>query len=168
MAKIIYHYHPQIGTFLGAAEADESPLEPGVFLLPAHATELPPPTTGAHEAAVFADSEWIIRPDWRGTVYYTADGTRHEITELGVAPPADAQDSPPAPTEEQLAANARVKRDGLLRSVVDAVNAIRWAAMTTEEQATWIAYRQALLDVPEQAGFPSEIDWPAVPGSEDA
>lgn len=166
MTKIIYRYHPLSGLFIGAEEADESPLEPGVFLIPAHATELPPPPVADHEVAVFAEAAWTLRPDWRGTVYYTADGARHEITALGEIPPADALDAPPAPTAEQLAAGARVKRDGLLRSVVDAINAVRWAAMSAGEQAAWTGYRQALLDVPAQAGFPIEIAWPVVPGSE--
>jgi len=30
------------------------------------------------------------------------------------------------------------------------------------------AYRQALLDVPEQAGFPDDIAWPVMPGGEAA
>lgn len=166
MAKIIYHYHPQTSIFLGTTEADESPLEPGVFLLPAHATEAQPPVAGDREAAVFGEDGWTLQPDWRGTVYYTADGARHEITALGETPPADALDAQPAPTEDQLAVAARVKRDGLLRSVVDAINAVRWATMSAAEQAAWTAYRRALLDVPDQAGFPTGIDWPAMPGSE--
>ena len=28
----------------------------------------------------------------------------------------------------------------------------------------WAVYRQALRDVPEQAGFPFDIDWPEMPG----
>ena len=31
------------------------------------------------------------------------------------------------------------------------------------DQAAWATYRQALRDVPAQAGFPENIDWPAVP-----
>lgn len=69
----------------------------------------------------------------------------------------------PAKTTAQLADDARAKRDALLASTVDTVNAIRWAAMSAEEQAAWAAYRQALLDVPEQAGFPAEIVWPEAP-----
>ena len=31
------------------------------------------------------------------------------------------------------------------------------------DQAAWATYRQALRDVPEQEGFPSEIAWPVQP-----
>lgn len=31
------------------------------------------------------------------------------------------------------------------------------------DKAAWASYRQALRDVPEQAGFPWEVQWPAEP-----
>jgi len=64
-----------------------------------------------------------------------------------------------------LAVTERSKRDGLLRTVVDPIagNALRWAALTSEQQTAWATYRTALLDVPAQAGFPSSITWPTAP-----
>jgi len=35
--------------------------------------------------------------------------------------------------------------------------------LTAEQLASWVAYRQALRDVPEQEGFPNEINWPTKP-----
>lgn len=70
---------------------------------------------------------------------------------------------PPGPTDEELEAQARAARDSLLSETVDTINAIRWASMSVSEQAAWAAYRQALLDVPEQPGFPADIDWPVAP-----
>lgn len=70
----------------------------------------------------------------------------------------------PTPTPEQLEAAARAKRDGLLREL-DAVvyNPLRWNEFTEAEQQALADYRQALLDVPQQEGFPDEIDWPKNP-----
>ena len=36
--------------------------------------------------------------------------------------------------------------------------------LTAEQKAEWAAYRQALRDVPAQAGFPVTINWPVIPG----
>jgi hypothetical protein len=54
-------------------------------------------------------------------------------------------------------------RDRILNETVDRINPIRYASLTTEQQQELIAYRQALLDVPQQAGWPGEIEWPTKP-----
>ena len=77
----------------------------------------------------------------------------------GVAP----YEPPPPPADEQLAAEARTKRNQLLADsdwtqLPDARN-----AMGTDKAAEWDAYRQALRDITEQAGFPREIEWPTKP-----
>ena len=74
-----------------------------------------------------------------------------------------------APTQEELdvdaAENVRLKRDTRLRLDVDtiATNALRWASLSDEQRQAWAAYRQALLDVPAQAGFPHNVTWPSKP-----
>lgn len=35
--------------------------------------------------------------------------------------------------------------------------------LTTEQKSAWAAYRQALRDVPSQAGFPWTVTWPEQP-----
>lgn len=37
------------------------------------------------------------------------------------------------------------------------------APLSTEKKAEWATYRQALRDVPSQAGFPWEVTWPTQP-----
>ncbi|NBW23522.1 MAG: phage tail protein, partial [Caulobacteraceae bacterium] len=34
------------------------------------------------------------------------------------------------------------------------------------DHEAWAAYRQALRDVPEQPGFPAQIEWPTAPGGD--
>lgn len=65
---------------------------------------------------------------------------------------------------EELENTTRFERDNLLKDV-DAVtsNPLRWAELTSDKQAEWSTYRQALLDVPQQAGFPNTITWPEEP-----
>ena len=77
----------------------------------------------------------------------------------GVAP----YEPPSPPTDEQLASEARTKRNQLLADsdwtqLPDARN-----AMGADKAAEWDAYRQALRDITAQAGFPREIEWPIKP-----
>ena len=62
----IYNYDSATGEYLGAIEADESPLEPGVYLVPANATVKPAPALKPGEAAVFDGEIWSVVPDYRG------------------------------------------------------------------------------------------------------
>jgi len=74
-----------------------------------------------------------------------------------------------APTQEELdaaaAAQVRADRDSILVTEVDPIvsNPLRWAEMTADKQAEWSAYRTALLDITDQAGFPHDITWPTKP-----
>ena len=61
------------------------------------------------------------------------------------------------------AAAVRATRDSLLVKHVDRFNAIRFGSLNVAEQKAWIEYRQALLNVPQQEGFPFDISWPTPP-----
>lgn len=58
----IHRYHPDTGEYLGTGAADESPMEPGVFLIPAHATEVEPPQPQAGFMRRFVSGEWGYSP----------------------------------------------------------------------------------------------------------
>ncbi|SUA58339.1 tail fiber assembly protein [Oligella urethralis] len=66
--------------------------------------------------------------------------------------------------EEQESINIRYQRDELL-SELDVIvsNPLRYAEFSEEEKSQIAAYRQALLDVPQQETFPDDVDWPAKP-----
>ena len=81
---------------------------------------------------------------------------------------------------DRAAQLARAKRDKLLKDV-DAHGSVyrleleepagtsfnAWLPVLKELMAVftdpWAVYRRQLLDVPQQAGFPAEIDWPEKP-----
>lgn len=71
-------------------------------------------------------------------------------------------DRRPSPTEVE-GMNVRMKRGQLLAKYVDAVNQVRWNLLTTEQQAYLTQYRQQLLDVTDQPGFPFDVIWPTEP-----
>jgi len=78
--------------------------------------------------------------------------------------------SPPAPTTEELATAIRSKRDALISS-------IEWRTQRYEQQTILgltpndsaenyeaiLVYIQALRDIPEQEGFPNQVEWPVCP-----
>lgn len=67
--------------------------------------------------------------------------------------------------DEAAARSIRAERNMKLATEVDPIagNALRWAELDAEVQSAWAAYRQALLDVPQQAGFPNDVTWPIAP-----
>lgn len=112
----------------------------------------------------------INTPDY-GWVEYTIDAADTDMTiDNSALLTLIGDDKEPyvAPTPEQaeatLAAQVRAERNYRL-SGVDLVlsNPLRWAAMSDEEKAPWVTYRQALLDVPQQSGFPNSVTWPTPP-----
>lgn len=58
MTPTIYHYHPETGEYLGSGEADPSPLEPDVWLYPAHSTDIAPPEAQAGFVRVWDGGQW--------------------------------------------------------------------------------------------------------------
>ena len=64
-------------------------------------------------------------------------------------------------TDEDYAAEAREKRNQLIAET-DYLVMPDYPLPEDKRQAV-LAYRQALRDVPEQEGFPRQIDWPIKP-----
>jgi len=64
---------------------------------------------------------------------------------------------------EARASAIRSERDRRLREECDRINPMWWQDMTEEQKLGMKAYRQALLDVPSQPGFPWSVEWPANP-----
>ena len=107
---LVYSFHPQTGELVGQDVADPSPLEPGIWLVPAGATSATPPAPQAGKARVWNGSAWTLKPDHRGETWYGgADGRQPTtISALG-DPAADGLAPQPAPkTPEELKADLPV------------------------------------------------------------
>jgi hypothetical protein len=57
----IYHYHPSTQQYLGFGSADPDPLEPGNWLIPAHATTIAPPEALLGFNRYFTGTAWEYR-----------------------------------------------------------------------------------------------------------
>jgi hypothetical protein len=66
------------------------------------------------------------------------------------------------PDQAQAKIQARSQRDKFL-TAIDRVNPVWYNTLTTQQQQELATYRQALLDVPQQSGFPATVNWPAKP-----
>lgn len=66
---------------------------------------------------------------------------------------------------ERYALSVRLIRETYLTKYVDpiATNMLRYNALSEAQKADLAEYRQALLDVTEQDGFPYQINWPDPP-----
>lgn len=127
--------------------------------------------------ARYVTEEWIdceINHPEFGWIPYTLNPDDTDMTidnNVLLAAMASAGDVaayvPPTQAElnEAAAQTIRAERDMKLSTEVDPIagNALRWAALDDAAQASWAAYRQALLDVPQQAGFPHDVTWPTRP-----
>lgn len=69
----IYNYSHEDHTYTGESIADESPLQSGVYLIPAKATVIKPQEYGDYEIPVFENGSWIIKKDYRGVALYSKD-----------------------------------------------------------------------------------------------
>jgi len=87
MTKKIYNYDPTTKEHVNSKVAQESPEEPGVYLLPANATFTAPPVKKEGFVCCFIDDKWEYQVDLRGTeiVSITEDGEVEvsTVTELG-------------------------------------------------------------------------------------
>lgn len=95
----IYNYDPDYKYFYFESEADPSPLEPGVFLIPAHSTDIKPPTCESNKIQIFNGTSWDIVEDARG-IYYSIE-TLEVIENLNPVerPDNSTKEVPPKVTE---------------------------------------------------------------------
>lgn len=109
----IYDINPVDSTAAVNPTGREAPSDPmrGTPRLPAGSTDICPPKTSDNEVAQWIGEAWKLVPDWRGHTYWTEDGQRHEITEIGIEPPEDALSEAPPESLPALAARKRREID---------------------------------------------------------
>lgn len=132
---LVYSFNPHTGEYVGEDEAHPSPLEPGKFLIPANATEISPPAKKDKFFRKFDGTNWVYE---------------------AIAEPVVKES-----TTDELAVEARRQRTMLLE-----ISDWRMLAdVPKKHSAGWADYRKALRDVPQQEGFPKNINWPTEPKS---
>ncbi|WP_246882696.1 phage tail assembly chaperone [Pseudomonas sp. MWU349] len=183
--RTIYHAHPETGEFLGEGEARLDPIEDSFLLIPAHATQAKPPAASGHQAAVLQAGEWLLKPDYRGLVYSTADGSAVQHFDLGDLPEGFTHLVPPGEDfawsdkgwvldEEarsiRLADAERVWRNGEVDNVKwlrerhrDEQDLQKTTTLSDAQFTELLSYLQALRDWPQSDVFPDVAERPAAP-----
>lgn len=102
--------------------------------------EGPQPTAGRYQT-VYRDGVQLIGRDWF---------TKYSVADMD----ADAK----AAHDAQQATAVRADRNSRL-------SACDWTQLADSpaDNLAWATYRQALRDVPSQAGFPWDVNWPTKP-----
>ncbi|WP_296059633.1 hypothetical protein [uncultured Amphritea sp.] len=91
------HFDPYNRVFTHISERVINPRKPGEFLPVMFATPDPLPELGENQTARRKDDDsgWELIEDFRGAVYWLADGSQHQITDFGVSLPVGALSEPP-------------------------------------------------------------------------
>lgn len=129
------------GYFIGSAVADESPLEPGVFLLPGGCVDVEPIAVPAGKLARFDGAAFVLE-------------SMPTTPELELAPP---------PTPDQIIATKKQAVRAVRKLILDILTGIATEANLTGDVETTNAYLvvlRGLKDITE--------DWPADPALVDA
>ncbi|MFO0386325.1 MAG: tail fiber assembly protein [Flavobacteriales bacterium] len=133
--KKVFTYHPESGEFTGETIADESPLEPGVWHLPAYSTDVTPPDYQTGMIRVWNGQSWEFKA-------------------------AEVKASNGSVDEDNAAAIVR-QRNALLAA--SDWTQLSDAPHSDYEAEKWRYYRQALRDITKQEGFPKSVVWPTPP-----
>lgn len=165
----IYKYDAQLKEFIQELEINEAY---GINL--PFTTTVKPLTKKEGFAVCFNGTKWEYVEDNRATELYHGK----EKYEIGSNVNGQSYDGigdipewlstePEPPTTEQLAEQVRAERDAK-------IEAVRWrierakdetdlGVQLTEPLEPLLQYVQALRDVPQQAGFPENVEWPTEP-----
>jgi len=155
------------GYFEGTTVADESPLEPGVYLYPARAVDAPMPEPGEGERAYWNGEKWEYHPLRDDMPAQPHPSWSYDLASNSWVPPVprpddehvwDESEEDWVPSAELRAKKARAQRNALLSDC-------DWTQLSDApvDAEDWAMYRQALRDLPEQPGFPTDIEWPVRP-----
>ena len=191
VAPTLCNVHRATGEFVGTCPAEPSPLEPGVWLNPAHAYSVAPPDTQLGFAALInrGFDGWELVPDHRGlTVYATDTGEPRQWAALGELPKGYTLQAPETEfdtweddkwavdeaAQAEALRSAAYRKQSLLKTYASGrIDVLRDAVdldMATDDEVAalkgWQVYRVELsrLDITAQA--PAEDDWPSSPNDE--
>lgn len=147
--------------YCGEYDAQESPLEPGVYIAPSSSTTTPPPVTANKQVAIFKQDKWRVESDYRGEVWYDkATGEEVVITDVGI-PPTTLQPAPIPPSSLELWQVLQEEASSELGE--SDIIVIRCYERGLPVPAEWVDYREALRVIKRTPDGDSSVGLPAKP-----
>ena len=133
---IVYNYS-NTGEYIGESTARVDPLDDTNFLIPANATTIAPPSTGANEVAAFNGTEWVLTPDYRDITYYLISDGSEVSFDLGETPDGTVQLTFPqavqdALDEQQRIAEINAETVARITIIVPAINSLEMIDFAVE------------------------------------
>lgn len=120
MSKVVYQTDAD-GIFIGTTLADESPLEPGTYLIPFRAYEVEPPALNENQVARWYVNKWIVEPKPGSNV--------------------DSNGDPLPPTQDELLERVKTFREEILANGFDYdfgdARGVHSFATTEEDMKGW-------------------------------
>lgn len=183
---VVYAINHETGEYVGQALADPSPLEEGVWLVPALAYLDPPPDALPGWARIRQGDGWRQVEDHRGEVAYDT-ATRQAVTwaALGALPAGYTLQTPgtefdawvdgewqldKAAQAAALMQRASQKKGLLLQYASSKISILQDAVeqematdAETKELAAWKSYRVLVNRVDVESSAPAASDWPTAP-----
>ncbi|MCB4811703.1 phage tail assembly chaperone [Methylovorus menthalis] len=163
--KIFHVFDESTREYLHDYEAQESPEEPGIYIRPTCSSDkpLPDPEPGKYRAFSLELDAFELVEDPRG-FWYTPEGELVKVDSVLEDVPGAWSRTQPAPTVEQQAVAIRIERDARISAVSwryeRHAREERLGIPLTDDIAELDEYIQDLAEVPEQSGFPQNVEWP--------
>ncbi len=132
MSKIVYLFDEITGELLGDYSAQESPLEPGVYIAPELSTDIAPLPFKEGFAVCFKNGQWEYVQETRGD-WFNAAGELINITQLNALVAPDLTRLPPPPTIAKLKA---LKRQSINAEFEQSIQQIT-AGYPASETSSW-------------------------------
>jgi hypothetical protein len=165
MSKIVYQYNDD-GLFIGEYSCQESPLEPGIYLIPQNATEIPPLPNQDGYYTKFINGAWhyVLNPH----SLYQHKMNMLNITNVHGVPInfIDENGEIKPYSEEQMQELVmqskkeilRALREPLLKNVDHLVNQIVLGDLSDYNKIQVSIYRRELLDITNNVTFSTDIE----------
>jgi len=128
-------------------------------------------SVGSNQIAVWENGKYVVKHDYTSVNYWEKATGNPRKLEVGESPDSTLTTTEPPDPEAVWQSNswvipnavkakkAREKRNELL---LDS-DCVVLEDYPIDDKTAWKAYRQALRDVPGQASFPGNINWPVAP-----